>query len=1185
MKCPNCQSGVDPLDKFCRDCGHDLRQEGGALFRGFGSPRSYTPKHLTDRILTTRSSVEGERKFVTVLFTDVAGYTAMASRLDPERVHQIMDGCFKILMEKIHHYEGTINQFTGDGLMALFGAPLAHEDHAQSACLAALEIREALVAYGKDLKSQFGIDFKMRVGLNSGPVVVGSIGDDLRMDYTAVGDTTNLAFRIQSHAKPGSILVSHNTYRMVKEALDLSPLGYVSLKGKEEPVPLYALSPMRRVQRPRPGRERQIYSEMVGRDGELVKLELQLMKLIVGEGSVVNIIGEAGIGKSRLVAEWMKHEAMKRVTLLEGRAIPIGRNLSYHPITDLLKQWAQIRHDDAESVAYSKLESALKRLFPDHFQDHVPFLAAIMGVHLPDGYADRVRGIEGEALERLILNALRELLIRASRMTPLVISVEDLHWIDTSSLELMESLFNLSATHRILFINLFRPGFKDTGDRVVNTLKHRQAVSSVDIRLKPLDVQNSVRLARNMLDGGVFSGGLAKQIANRSGGNPYFIEEIARSLIEENEHLLDRDVSGTGIKAERLIPVTVSDVLMARIDRLEEETRELVKIASIVGRSFFDRIIKDVASATPDMERRLAYLTDIQIIKKYERLGEPEYSFNHALTQEAVYSSILPLKRKELHLRVAHSIEKLFSNKLNAFYGILSYHFNQGEDMDRAEAYMLEAGDEAMKMSASHEALNYYKSAMELYIHKVGDAVDIDKIAGLEENIAIAFFNKGYFVEAVNYFERSLKNRGVKMRSNPVFLAVEFVFNIGSILGTLYLPRITTKRVPSELDARTVRLKFKLGLSLSYVDIRRVLVDNIRNIADCFKYDIRKSPIYVDALVGGSALFAIGGISFGVSKRILEYVKENLSDECGEASLPSNFYMFTESLVHCLIGEWHRDVDVEYVKNTLKVGDVSSASGYLVWLGYSKVEVGDQGGIRTIIDTLYDIGNSYNFEHAKLDYYFLSSKLAMKKNEINKAVEWVDEGILVLDKIGLEMRKVEFLGLKARILCLQQDLDAAAEIIREAERVIVAIGKLTILPNYYSEYLIGRLRYDLGMLERAIASEGRPGRSEGLVSIKASSKDTVRICARHFKRRTAVDRTEAYRLIGRYFWFVNKRKKALKWWSRSITEGQRLGAEPEISETCREIASRVNEMTGQRIELNHLSGKECLEKVKSVLKN
>jgi len=491
---------LPPTAQFCNGCGHDLQNSDPSNPFDPSRPRSYTPRFLVDKILTSRSAVEGERKLVTVLFADVAHYTGIASRLAPEQVHQILNGCFKILMEEIHRYEGTINQFTGDGVMALFGAPLAHEDHAQRACHAALAIQQALEPYAERMREEYGIEFQMRIGLNSGPVVVGAIGDDLRMDYTAVGDTTNLAFRVEGLAEAGTTCLSEETCRLTQGGFRFEPLGQKTVKGKAEAISVYKLlSPQPAAHRPRLGAERAIYSKMVGRDQELQKLELQVLKAINGQGSIVNLIGEAGIGKSRLVAELKARETMKKVSLLEGRAISIGRNLSFHPIIDLLRQWMRIREGDDPGASFSKLQQTARNLAPDEASELVPFVATLMGIPLWGKHAERVKGLEGEALEKLILKSLRDLLLQATERSPLVIVMEDLHWADASSLELLESLFRLAETQKILFLNLFRPGFPETGERIRKTLNERLPVYHQELVLSPLDERMSEALIGNML--------------------------------------------------------------------------------------------------------------------------------------------------------------------------------------------------------------------------------------------------------------------------------------------------------------------------------------------------------------------------------------------------------------------------------------------------------------------------------------------------------------------------------------------------------------------------------------------------------------------------------------------------------------------------------------------------------------
>ncbi len=303
LTCPQCAAKILSSDKFCGECGHALKELTETPAIDYSKPQAYTPKFLADKILTTRSSVEGERKLVTVLFADIANYTSMSEKLDPEEIHQIMDGCFKVLMDEIHIYEGTVNQFTGDGIMALFGAPVAHEDHAQRACHAALSIQKALETYGEIILNDNGVEFKMRIGINSGPVVVGSIGDDLRMDYTAIGDTTNLAARLESLAKPGTILISANTHKLVQNYFEFESIGDVNVKGKKEAQKAYDLIGPAKVETRIEAAVAKGLTKFIGRSNEMHTLMEAYEKAKSGSGQVVGIVGEAGVGKSRLIIE------------------------------------------------------------------------------------------------------------------------------------------------------------------------------------------------------------------------------------------------------------------------------------------------------------------------------------------------------------------------------------------------------------------------------------------------------------------------------------------------------------------------------------------------------------------------------------------------------------------------------------------------------------------------------------------------------------------------------------------------------------------------------------------------------------------------------------------------------------------------------------------------------------------
>jgi len=455
LTCPSCGTPYQQDSPFCDECGHNLKEPKETPPIDYSKPQSYTPKFLAEKILTTRSSLEGERKLVTVLFSDVANYTAMAEKLDPEEVHQIMDGCFKILMDEIHKYEGTINQFTGDGVMALFGAPVSHEDHAQRACHAALSIQKAVGSYSEKVNKDCGADFQMRIGINSGPVIVGSIGDDLRMDYTAVGDTTNLAARMESMAKPGAIYISSNTQRLARDFFEFKSLGKVEVKGKEDPQEAFELVKTGEVETRIGASVAKGLTRFVGRKNSMAALMEAFDKVKSGSGQVVGLVGEAGVGKSRLLLEMRNMLPQGECRYLEGRCLHYGGSMIYLPVLDILRSCFEIKEGDREFIIKKKMEEKIIDL-DEKLKGVLPSFQELLSLDVDD---EAFIKLEPKEKRERDFEAIRDLLIRASQEKPLVLAVEDLHWIDKTSEEFLGYLIGWLANTPILLILLYRPEF------------------------------------------------------------------------------------------------------------------------------------------------------------------------------------------------------------------------------------------------------------------------------------------------------------------------------------------------------------------------------------------------------------------------------------------------------------------------------------------------------------------------------------------------------------------------------------------------------------------------------------------------------------------------------------------------------------------------------------------------------
>lgn len=511
--CPSCGHPYQADSIFCDECGHSLTKLKEAPSVDYSEPQSYTPKHLADKILTTRSSIEGERKLVTVFFADVANYTSISEKLDPEEVHQIMDGAFKILMDEIHKYEGTINQFTGDGVMALFGAPVAHEDHAQRACYAALAIQKAMGAYGEKIEKDTGVGFKMRVGLNSGPVIVGAIGDDLRMDYTAVGDTTNLGSRMESMAGPGTILVSGNTHRLVRDFFEFESLGKVEVKGKKEPQDAFELIKAGEVATRIGASIAKGLTRFVGRKNSMAALLDAFDKVKSGTGQVVGLLGEAGVGKSRLLLEMRNMLPQGEYSYLEGRCLQYGGSMAYLPVLDILRSYFDIKEGDREFLIKKKMEDKIIDL-DVKLKNVIPPFQSLLSLKVDDeGFSK----LEPKEKRERTFEAFRDLMIRVSQKKPLVLTIEDLHWTDKTSEEFLGYLIGWLANTPIMLLLLYRPEYTHPwGSKSYYT----------KVGLDQLGTNSSSKLIKAILEEGEVTPELKQLILNRAAGNPLFMEEF-----------------------------------------------------------------------------------------------------------------------------------------------------------------------------------------------------------------------------------------------------------------------------------------------------------------------------------------------------------------------------------------------------------------------------------------------------------------------------------------------------------------------------------------------------------------------------------------------------------------------------------------------------------------------------------
>jgi class 3 adenylate cyclase len=563
--------------------------------------RRSAPQDLTRRILAERDHLEGERKLVTALFTDIVGSTELAESMDPEDWRDIVSGAHRCVSQAVYQYEGTIAQLLGDGVLAFFGAPLAHEDDAERALRAALEILASVQRYAAELRASRRVsDFQMRIGLNTGMVVVGNIGSDLHMEYLAIGDTINLAARMQTAAAPNTILVTENTHRQVSSLFDFEDGGKIHVKGKSDSVQVYRVSGERK------GAIRirgiaGLSSPMVGREREFASLLQTIAGLREGRGSIVTIAGEAGLGKSRLVAEWRKavnrQPDVPAVRWVEGRCLSYGSTIAYHLGSDLLRNILGTAPDASEET----VRSALHRIAAEHFPDGdsanevYTFLGHILGLHLEEEAAARVRYLDGPALLARYVQAYRALLRKLAESQPLVVVCEDIHWADPSSVELGGQVVPVAAEAPIAFVFVARPDRDAVGWRLVNEAREIPGLGAAELHLSPLTEQDSQQLVSNLLEVADLPARVRELILAKAEGNPFYVEEVIRMLIDRGD-LVRQD--GRWAMARDLenieIPDTLQGVIMARIDRLPEDAKRTLQIAAVIGRRFQVRVLEMV---------------------------------------------------------------------------------------------------------------------------------------------------------------------------------------------------------------------------------------------------------------------------------------------------------------------------------------------------------------------------------------------------------------------------------------------------------------------------------------------------------------------------------------------------------------------------------------------------------------
>jgi len=768
--CPVCSTPYAAGSSFCSNCG--ARLEAGTPSAPDQDLARYLPPELLAKLEAARSgrTMAGERRTVTMLFADIQGSTAAAEQLDPEDWAEIVNGAFERLIRPVYRYEGTLARLMGDAILGFFGAPIAHEDDPERAVMAGLEMLSAAKPYATEVKTRWGVDFDLRVGINTGLVVVGEVGSDLRVEYSALGDAVNVAARMEQTALPGTLQVSSDTHRLIERLFEFEELEPVHAKGKADPVPAYRVTGVLE----RPATTRGLLGRdtpLVGRETELASLRTVIDQVRQGKGQVCAVIGEAGVGKSRLaaalkadlaaescLAPWQGDEAdTDNVRWAEARCLSYNTTVAYAPFIDLFSRVFDLAPDEEPDVARAKIVAAVEQVSPVDGASTAGYLCALLGVDPGEAAASLLAELPAPALQKRTFSAVIDYIEACSSTQPSVLLVEDLHWADAVSLALLDELMAATDRTMLAIVGLMRPyrddaswGFHETAER---DFSHRYT----PVKLRPLDDRASRNMVGALLGGHDIPPSLETTVLARAEGNPFFVEEILRVFLEAGT-LVERDGAWVLEGEPEQISVSggVSGLLTARLDRLDETSKLVAQFASVLGREF---AFAELAELVGDREQTESALTDLMrrdLLVEQARIPKRTYAFRHALIQETAYSTILLKSRRGLHGQVA---EHLISQGAEPHE--IAHHLLESNQETRAVPYLIDAGDEATRAMSLADAIRFYDEAL----NWVNEATDPELTRRIHEGMGSAYTLIPDLTRASTSYQRMLEFG--KARSEP----------------------------------------------------------------------------------------------------------------------------------------------------------------------------------------------------------------------------------------------------------------------------------------------------------------------------------------------------------------------------------------------------------------------------------
>jgi len=1145
MRCPQCHAEITIDAHFCGRCGAFLSETTAQ----HTAVSDYTPAHLADKIFHSRAALEGERKLVTVLFCDIVDSTPLAAKIGAEAMHELISRFFDAAMHEVHGCEGTINQFLGDGFMALFGAPIAHEDHARRAASAALSLCRACHANAADPRTG---KVPLRIGLNTGPVVVGRIGDNLRMDYTAIGDTVNMAARMEQNAAPGEILITRITYDAIRMHFDCEALGRRRIKGRDEPAQIFRLRGLR-LGKAEDGSSSAVESSagLVGRRRELALLREHLAHLRRGVGGLLTVIGEAGIGKSRLLQETRRAENSNLHWLL-GHAASFGRNVSYAPFGEALRALIGIDERDGRAAVMKRLERFLENYLGGQGASLLPFAVMLLGMELPPMASGLIPRLDPQDVRGQIFIVARRLFEALAQERPTVLELEDWHWADEASIALLLHLLPVTESQALLVCISARPDPNSPYPRLVDAIRNRREMRFKELALEPLTSSESERLVEQLFEFAHLPPVLREQILQRSEGNPLFLEEVVHA-VQASDALRPTATGRLRFAGDAMpieLPGSIDALIAARIDRLEAEAKHVLRLAAVIGRHFYWRVLQLINDAKADLDVHLERLEKSDFIRQGRLSPELEYFFKHALVHEASYRGILEYRRRQLHQEVAEAIESLFRDRLNEIAGSLAYHFAQAGNQASAQRYLLRAGDHAARMSADMEALGHYQEAMQSYQRAFGAQWDAAERASLERRIGEALFRLGRHEQAREHLYRCLELLGHSYPATGLRIRMRIV---GHLLVQIWhrcrRARYSRHDIPSaERDIDRIRAYTTLGWIDFFLDEERFFLDVLAMLN--WGEHLGLGAVIVESSMGVGLACNVTRLHRMASfyHRRARAIADALDDPRSRtvARLGIAFH-------HWMTGDWDRAVDeMEVAKREFRdqgmLRQFGITSGMFSWLLHLR---GDLERAAVVAAELAKVADEAGDGHSAL---YAKERLASLQASAGR----LPQAMAALERCLDELRRIRDFqivcvgfGALARCLLWSGDLKRSAAAIADGYRVM---REHRIAPHMTLDLLISNGWLQLASAERLPASDRRFAQRQ----LERAARDLHRLGGAFSAALPA-----AYCLEGCSHWLVQRSSRADSAWRESLALAERIGLPYQAAVTRQEMGR----LTGDRAAL------------------